>query len=127
MQEVTRTEPWVAIAAFGAGLMFSGMPALIIAHIVDHTTPDTYGPAFSAATLAFGVTQMISPQVGGLLADYRSRVRQPPAQPCTASAGPGVISTVPWFSGTLGAVEGTGCTGKCVSGGRSDTFHSSSR
>ena len=50
--------------------MFSGMPALIIAHIVDHTTPDTYGPAFSAATLAFGVTQMISPQVGGLLADY---------------------------------------------------------
>jgi MFS family permease len=49
--------------------MFSGMPALIIAHIVDHTTADTYGPAFSAATLAFGVTQMISPQIGGLLAD----------------------------------------------------------
>ena len=67
---LTGTQPWVAIAAFGAGLMFSGMPALIIAHIVDHTTPDTYGPAFSAATLAFGVTQMISPQVGGLLADY---------------------------------------------------------
>ena len=67
---LTGTQPWVAIAAFGAGLMFSGMPALIIAHIVDHTTADTYGPAFSAATLAFGVTQMISPQIGGLLADY---------------------------------------------------------
>ncbi|MBT5581479.1 MAG: MFS transporter [Acidimicrobiaceae bacterium] len=66
---LTGTQPWVAIAAFGAGLMFSGMPALIIAHIVDHTTADTYGPAFSAATLAFGVTQMISPQIGGLLAD----------------------------------------------------------
>lgn len=66
---LTGTQPWVAIAAFGAGLMFSGMPALIIAHIVDHTTADTYGPAFSAATLAFGVSQMISPQIGGLIAD----------------------------------------------------------
>ncbi len=66
---LTGTQPWVVIASFGAGLMFSGMPALIIAHIVDHTTPDTYGPAFSAATLAFGIAQMISPQIGGLIAD----------------------------------------------------------
>jgi MFS family permease len=62
-------QPWVALAAIGIGLMFSGMPALIIAHIVDHTDVDTYGPAFSAATLAFGITQMISPQIGGALAD----------------------------------------------------------
>ncbi len=66
---LTGTQPWVAIAAIGIGLMFSGMPALIIAHIVDQTDVDTYGPAFSAATLAFGVTQMISPQIGGALAD----------------------------------------------------------
>ena len=66
---LTGKQPWVAIAAVGIGLMFSGMPALVIAHIVSHTTPDTYGPAFSAATLAFGVTQMISPQIGGALAD----------------------------------------------------------
>lgn len=66
---LTGRQPWVAIAAVGIGLMFSGMPALIIAHIVDHTDVDTYGPAFSAATLAFGVTQMISPQVGGAIAD----------------------------------------------------------
>lgn len=66
---LTGKQPWVAIAAFGIGLMFSGMPALIIAHIVDNTTADTYGPAFSAATLAFGITQMISPQIGGALAD----------------------------------------------------------
>lgn len=66
---LTGSQPWVAIAAIGAGLMFSGMPALIIAHIVDHTTPETYGPAFSAATLSFGLAQMISPQIGGLLAD----------------------------------------------------------
>jgi MFS family permease len=66
---LTGRQPWVAIAAIGIGLMFSGMPALIIAHIVDQTDVDTYGPAFSAATLAFGVTQMISPQIGGALAD----------------------------------------------------------
>jgi MFS family permease len=62
-------QPWVAIAAFGLGFTFSGMPALIIAHIVDHTDVGTYGPAFSAATLAFGITQMVSPQIGGTLAD----------------------------------------------------------
>ena len=60
----------MAIASIGVGLMFSGMPSLIIAHIVDHTTVDTYGPAFSAATLAFGVAQMISPQIGGFMADH---------------------------------------------------------
>lgn len=66
---LTGRQPWVAIASVGIGLMFSGMPALIIAHIVDNTDVNTYGPAFSAATLAFGVTQMISPQIGGALAD----------------------------------------------------------
>ncbi len=66
---LTGRQPWVAVAAIGIGLMFSGMPALIIAHIVDQTDGDTYGPAFSAATLAFGFAQMISPQIGGALAD----------------------------------------------------------
>ncbi len=66
---LTGQQPWVAIAALGVGLTFSGMPSLIIAHLVDHTDVDTYGPAFSAATLAFGVTQMVSPQIGGLIAD----------------------------------------------------------
>lgn len=66
---LTGSQPWVAIAALGVGLMFSGMPALIIAHVVNHTDADSYGPAFSAATLAFGVTQMISPQIGGAIAD----------------------------------------------------------
>ena len=66
---LTGRQPWVAVASIGIGAMFSGMPAMITAHIVDHTDTNTYGPAFSAATLAFGVTQMISPQVGGSLAD----------------------------------------------------------
>ena len=66
---LTGDQPLVAVAAVGIGLMFSGMPSLVIAHIVDYTDVDTYGPAFSAATLAFGVAQMVSPQIGGLLAD----------------------------------------------------------
>lgn len=66
---LTGEQPWVAIASVGIGVMFSGMPAVITAYIVDHTDTNSYGPAFSAATLAFGVTQMISPQVGGTLAD----------------------------------------------------------
>lgn len=66
---LTGRQPWVTIASVGIGLMFSGMPALIIAHVVEHTDVDSYGPAFSAATLAFGVTQMISPQIGGAVAD----------------------------------------------------------
>ena len=66
---LTGRQPWVAIASFGVGLMFSGMPALIIAYVVAHTDADNYGPAFSAATLAFGVMQMISPQIGGAIAD----------------------------------------------------------
>lgn len=66
---LTGRQPWVAVAAIGVGLMFSAIPSLIIAHVVDHTDSSTYGPAFSATTLAFGVTQMISPQIGGAIAD----------------------------------------------------------
>jgi predicted MFS family arabinose efflux permease len=67
---LTGRQPWVALGVVGVGLVFSGAPALIIAHIVDHTDSDTYGPAFSAATLAFGVAQMVSPQIGGTIADW---------------------------------------------------------
>lgn len=66
---LTGSQPWVAIAVIGVGMMFSGVPSLITAHVVDNTTSETYGPAFSAATLAFGGTQMVSPQIGGAIAD----------------------------------------------------------
>ncbi len=52
------------------GLMFSGIPATIIAHVVSHTDHRTYGPAFSATTLAFGLAQAVSPQIGGAIADW---------------------------------------------------------
>ncbi len=62
--------PLVIVAALGVGLMFSGIPGTIVAHVVTHTDATTYGPAFSATTLAFGVAQAISPQIGGAIADW---------------------------------------------------------
>ncbi len=61
----------VFIAAVMIGLMFSGIPGTIIAHIVSHTDETSYGPAFSAMTLAFGLAQAISPQIGGAIADWQ--------------------------------------------------------
>jgi len=68
---LTGDQPWVALAAVGAGISFSGVPTVIAAYVVDATDASTYGPVFSGATLAFGVAQMAAPQVGGLLADWR--------------------------------------------------------
>ena len=63
---------WFAVTFPGAlliGLFFSGIPSMITLYVVQNTTVEDYGPSFAAATLAFGVAQMISPQLGGLLAD----------------------------------------------------------
>lgn len=57
------------VACFGLGLLFGGTPLLVTMYVVEHTTPTDYGPAFSAATLAFGVAQMVSPPIGGVIAD----------------------------------------------------------
>jgi len=61
----------VALGSIGAGLAFSGVPTVIAAYVVEATDAVTYGPAYSAATLAFGAAQMAAPQVGGLIADWR--------------------------------------------------------
>lgn len=68
---LTGDQPWVALGAGGVGLAFSGLPTVIAAYVVDATDAATYGPAYSAATLAFGAAQMAAPQVGGLIADWR--------------------------------------------------------
>jgi predicted MFS family arabinose efflux permease len=62
-------QPLVALGAIGIGLAFSGLPAVIAAFVVDGTDAVSYGPAYSAATLAFGIAQMAAPQVGGVIAD----------------------------------------------------------
>lgn len=56
-------------ASIGLGLIFASIPAVITIYVVENAAPDDFGPSFSAATLAFGVAQMVSPQVGGLVAD----------------------------------------------------------
>lgn len=62
----------VALVAAGSvliGMMFSGLASVIAGYVVGHTTAETFGPIFAATTLAFGLAQLSSPQVGGLVAD----------------------------------------------------------
>jgi len=62
--------PWLTLPAiFGLGLLFSAIPSLITVYVVQNTTLDDYGSSFAAATLAFGIAQVVSPPVGGLIAD----------------------------------------------------------
>ncbi len=68
---LTGAYPWVIAGSVGVGILFGGLATVIAAYIVDQTTAATYGPAFSAATFAFGVAQVLSPQAGGALADWR--------------------------------------------------------
>ena len=59
----------VLVASILLGFLFSALPILITLYVVENTSAEDYGPAFSAATLAFGVAQVISPPIGGLIAD----------------------------------------------------------
>ena len=56
-------------ASIGLGMLFAGIPSTITLYVIENTSVADYGPSFSAATLAFGVAQMLAPQVGGLVAD----------------------------------------------------------
>lgn len=57
------------VAVVGLGMLFTSLPGLVTVVVVENTTANDYGPAYSAITLAFGVAQTISPQVGGVIAD----------------------------------------------------------
>ena len=59
----------VDVGAVVLGATFSGIPAIIAAYVVEHSDADTYGPRYAVATLAFGIAQVTSPQVGGVIAD----------------------------------------------------------
>lgn len=61
----------VVVGALGLGVLFGGLPSVIAAYMIDRTDTETYGPSYAAATFAFGVAQVISPQVGGLIADWQ--------------------------------------------------------
>lgn len=68
---LTGDGPWVLLGSIGVGLAFAGLPTVIAAYVIDATDAVTFGPAYSAATLAFGIAQMAAPQVGGAIADWR--------------------------------------------------------
>jgi MFS family permease len=68
---LTGSLPVVLVSTVLVGIMFSGIPATIIAHVVAHVDERSFGPVFSATTLAFGIAQAVSPQIGGAIADWR--------------------------------------------------------
>lgn len=61
----------VIVGAVMTGFLFGGIPSVIAAYLVDRTDGTTYGPSYAAATFAFGMAQVSSPQLGGLIADWR--------------------------------------------------------
>ncbi|WP_448613326.1 MFS transporter [Modestobacter sp. URMC 112] len=63
------TEPLASVSALLFGLMMSGLPAVIGAHLSDYLTPREFAGAFGRCTLAFGVMQLFGPPLGGYLAE----------------------------------------------------------
>lgn len=59
----------VAIGSIVVGLMFSGLASVITGYVVRNTSALKFGPSYAATTFAFGVAQVSSPQIGGLVAD----------------------------------------------------------
>ncbi len=66
---MTGALPLVIAGSIGVGLMFAGLAAVTAGYVVGNTTAERFGPSYAAATFAFGVSQMLSPQIGGLIAD----------------------------------------------------------
>jgi predicted MFS family arabinose efflux permease len=62
-------QPWPSVAAVVFGLAFAGVPTALAAQLGDHLTTQAFGAAFGTITLAFGVAQVIGPQLGGLIGD----------------------------------------------------------
>jgi MFS family permease len=62
-------EPLASASALGFGLMMSGLPAVIAAHLSDFLTPREFAGAFGRCTLAFGLAQLAGPPLGGFLAE----------------------------------------------------------
>lgn len=61
--------PAASVSAVAFGLMMSGLPAVIAAHLSDVLSPREFAGAFGRCTLAFGVAQLCGPPLGGVLAE----------------------------------------------------------
>jgi MFS family permease len=62
-------EPLASASALLFGLMMSGLPAVIAAHLSDFLTAREFAGAFGRCTLAFGLAQLCGPPLGGFLAE----------------------------------------------------------
>lgn len=62
--------PWMAAAVFG--LAFAGVPATTATYLRDHLSAREFGSGFGVITLAFGVGQLLAPQIGGWIGDALS-------------------------------------------------------
>jgi predicted MFS family arabinose efflux permease len=62
-------EPWAVVSAVLFGLVMSGLGSVVAAYVADHLDPRSFGTAFGVVTSAFGVAQLLGPQLGGWLAD----------------------------------------------------------
>lgn len=59
----------VAVGAAVVGMMFTGLASVITGYVVHNTSALAFGPSFAATTFAFGIAQVSSPQIGGVVAD----------------------------------------------------------
>lgn len=62
-------EPFAALSVLAFGLMMSGLPAVLAAHLADWLSPREFAGAFGRLTLFFGVAQLAGPPLGGWLAE----------------------------------------------------------
>lgn len=60
---------FVAVGSIVVGLMFSGLASVITGYVVRNTSAAAFGPSYAATTFAFGIAQVSSPQIGGVVAD----------------------------------------------------------
>lgn len=67
--------PGAALAAFGFGTAFTGVPVSVGARIGDFVEGDRFGAAYGVATLAFGAGLTVGPQLGGALSDLTGSFR----------------------------------------------------
>jgi predicted MFS family arabinose efflux permease len=85
-------EPFAALSGLLFGLMMSGLPAVIAAHLADTLTPREFAGAFGRCTLAFGLAQLCGPPLGGWLAESTGSFTVPFVLAAVVAAGGAVLS-----------------------------------
>lgn len=89
-------EPLAAASTLTVGLVMSGLPTVMAAHLSDHLSAREFAGAFSRLTLFFGVAQLGGPPVGGWLAERAGSFTLPFLLAALAAAAGVLVSlTVP--------------------------------